>query len=57
MDEDIFSTEDIWAREIGEGILRSILVAEHCAANPARKGCRLVPIQPDNRPLPLPTQL
>jgi fido (protein-threonine AMPylation protein) len=53
MDEDIFSTEDIWAREIGEGILRSILVAEHCAINPARKGCRLVPIQPDNQSLPL----
>ena len=43
MDEDIYSSKDKWANEIGDGIARAILIAEHCAESPRSSSCKLVP--------------
>ncbi len=43
MDEDIYHTEEEWAKEIGEGLHRAIKYAEYCAKKPDGMGCNIVP--------------
>lgn len=43
MDNDIYLSEDQWAREIGSGLLRTLEIGEGCARNPNDLGCTLVP--------------
>jgi Fic/DOC family len=42
MDHDMYLTEDQWAREIGQGLLRSIKIIENCNKDLKQAGCNIV---------------
>ena len=42
MGKDLYSNEQQWAKQIGQGILRTIHTAQFCAQNPEGLGCKTV---------------
>jgi hypothetical protein len=43
MDDDIYLSESEWAKELGDGILRSLSIVKRCALKPQAAGCNRVP--------------
>lgn len=39
MDEDVYSTEEQWATQVGDGLLRALNAAETCVLRPGVRGC------------------
>jgi hypothetical protein len=42
MNEDMYTTEQQWTKEVGNGVLRAIQAAERCAENPNSIGCAVI---------------
>jgi hypothetical protein len=43
MDNDLYSSEPEWAKEVGAGVLRAIEYAEACVQEPSAVGCAVIP--------------
>jgi Fic/DOC family len=46
MDDDLSTSEKDWAKEIGQGMLRTVQTLEACAADLKKPGCNVVPSEP-----------